>query len=153
MNKGRPKTKYMLIMNGNATGKILYAEEITQIFGIDKRNLSKYINGRLYLERWCFEPVYEEEKKTHAFSMTQWDNVTGSVLKQMETMFYVSVKHISEMANFEEKPTIYKTISTSKNAAMKKAEEVLGSNFVAIDATTKASEVGLSRASKATIIS
>lgn len=147
--RGRPKTQYMVIRDGIETGKTLYSDEITAIFGIDQRNISKYVNGKIHAGKWTFFPVYEEEKSTKV-KCNEWDNITKCISK--EETYFVCVKAECDLSDFSVKPSFYKVRATSKANALKKTEEILGSSFVALDASTSSSKMGLSWNSKVTTI-
>lgn len=147
--RGRPKTQYMVIRDGIETGKTLYSDEITAIFGIDQRNISKYVNGKIYAGKWTFFPVYTEEKSTK-IKCNEWDNITKTISK--EEIYFVCVKAECDLSDFSIKPSYYKIKATSKNSALKKVEEVLGSGYVAIDASTSSSKMGLTWNSKVTAL-
>ena len=139
--RGRPKTKYLLLRNGISTGRSFYSNDITAIFGIDQRNISKYVNGKIHAGKWTFMPIYEEEKSTKV-KCDEWDTITKSIKK--EETYFVCVKAECDMADFSVSPSYYKVRATSKKEALKKAEYTLGSKFVALDASTSPSKVGLS---------
>ena len=147
--RGRPKTQYMVVRDGIATGKTLYSDEITAIFGIDQRNISKYVNGKIHAGKWTFFPVYEEEKATKV-RCNEWDSVTKTITK--EEIYFVCAKAECDLADFTIKPSYYKVRATSKKNALRKTEEILGSGFVAIDASTSSAKIGLTWKSNVTAL-
>ena len=82
MAKGRPRSKYMIYRNGIATGRVWTSNDIFMVFGLDSRNISKYIDGRRYLGKWNFKPVYDEEKRTKVSGIEEWNEVTNTILSR-----------------------------------------------------------------------
>lgn len=136
---GRKKTKYMLHKNGQPTGRELICDDIKIIFDLDQRNISKYtdIEGRRYLKKWNFVPVYAEEKKKSSFSLAgKWGSVTNKVKEKICNTYYVIAKKNENIGNYYTLPdVVYKIMATTKEIAMEYTAAKIGNNYTVIDAT------------------
>lgn len=121
----RRNTLYRLYEHDKPTPTVLTSQEITQLYGIDVRNLNKYgeYGNRHYKRKYTFIAEYDSSViKKDAAAARKWESAREQIMMPMRS-YIIAYKRIKDIGDYSVPAAEIIVTATTKKEAERSFEE------------------------------